>query len=275
MPPTNTTTTAVPPRGYRQPNRTTPLIEHYFDDDNHDPAAGALDARHAARRRDSIEGEDSSGTTWRLDPGSPVYAMANGELVAARFAQPADVVSMSFLLVRHLIFHQTVGGPDPIAALRLDYDHPPSTVYSLYMHIGHPQGLDLTAVNAANPDWLNRVHIRKKECDLGIDFYNQPAPQHHGIDDPAWNQPLPGQLARPTLIDSWRIDQAALDPFLADLAAGRIAIAPFTTQCTPIRIILGDYLGTDGAVAKQGAGTCAASGPKRSPPRPCPDSRSC
>jgi hypothetical protein len=255
VPPANTTTTAVPTRGYRKPDRATPLIEHYFDDDNHDPAVGALDARHAARRRDSIEGEDSSGTTWRLDPGSPVYAMANGELVAARFVQPADVVSMSFLLVRHLIFHQTVGGPDPIAALRLDYDHPPSTVYSLYMHIGHPQGLDLTAVNAANPDWLNRVHIRKKECDLGMDFYNPPAGQHHGIPDAAWNQPLPGQLARPTLVDSWRIDQRTLDSFLADLAAGRIAIAPFTTQSTPIRIILGDYLGAEGAVAKQGAGT--------------------
>jgi hypothetical protein len=138
------------------------------------------------------------------------------------------------------------------------------------MHIGHPQGLDLTAVNVANPDWLNRVHIRKKECQLGIDFYNHPAPLHHGIDNQAWNQPLPGQLARPTLVDSWRNDQAALDPFLADLAAGRIATAPLIPQSTPIRIILGDYLGTDGAVAKQGAGTVRGIRVEAFSPQPLP-----
>lgn len=242
------TTTATPQRGYQRPDASTPLVEHYFDDDNQNDVLGTpLDARHADRSRDGIQGVTSAPATWRLDQGSPVYAMANGELVAARFAQPNGVVSMSFVLVRHLIFHRTVGGADPVRSLRLDYDQAASTVYSLYMHIGHPADLDLTKVNIANPDWLNRVHVRKKECDLGVTFYNDPT--HHGLPAAAWNQPLPGLAARPTLADGWRIDQAALTTFLADLAAGRVAMAPYSDQTTPIRIILGDYLGNDGVVA--------------------------
>jgi len=250
VPPTTNMTTATTRRGYQRPDASTPLIEHYFDDDNQNDVLGTpLDVRHGARSRDGIQGVTSAPATWRLDQGSPVYAMANGELVAARFAQPSGVVSMSFVLVRHRIFQRTVGGADLVQSLRLDYDQAASTVYSLYMHIGHPADLDLTAVNTANPDWLNRVHVRWKESDLGLRFYNDPT--HHGIPTAAWNQPLPGQAARPALVDSWRIDQAALTTFRTDLAAGRVAMAPFANQTTPIQIILGDYLGNDGVIANE------------------------
>ena len=248
VPPFANPTTAAPRRGYQRPDRSTPLLEHYFDDDNQNPIIGGLDGRHDARLRDGILGSTSAPATWRLDQGSPVYALANGELIAARYAQPTGPVSMSFLLVRHLVFHQTVGGADAVLSLRLDYDTPASTVYSLYMHIGDPPGLDLAAFNPANPDWLNRVHIRKRECDLGLTFYDGSA-DHHGVPEAAWNQPLPGQAARPTLVDGWRIDQQALIAFLGDLQVGNTAIAPFTSQSTPIRIILGDYLGNEGVVA--------------------------
>lgn len=241
-------TTAVAVRGYREPDGTTPLVEHYFDVDHH-AAPMVPDGRRNARLRDGIHGPTSSPATWQLDPESPVYALANGELVAARFAQPADVVSLSFVLVRHQIFHDTTGGGGADAD-RLDYDRPPSTIYSLYMHLGHPPGLDLAAVSTDNPDWLNRVHVRKRECDLGMTFYNHAT--HHGIPDAAWNQALPGLAARPTLADGWQIDQTALTTFLADLAAGRIAMAPFTTQSTPIQILLGDFLGHGGVVGEQG-----------------------
>ncbi len=249
-PPLANPTTAAPRRGYSQPDRSTPLLEHYFDDDNQTDILVPLDNRHAARVRDGVLGNTSSPATWQLDPTSPVYAMANGELVAARFAHPAGAVSMSFVLVRHLIFHRTVGGADPVSSLRLDYDRAASTVYSLYVHIGHPAGLDLAAVNAVNPDWLNRVHVRKKECDLGGTFFSHPT--HHGIPDAAWHQPLPGQLARPTLDAGWQTDQVALTTFLNDLSAGNVAMAPFAAQTTPIRILLGDYLGNGGVVSNAG-----------------------
>jgi hypothetical protein len=47
-------------------------------------------------------------------------------------------------------------------------------------------------------------------------------------------------------------DQAALTTFLADLGTGRVAMAPFAAQTTPIQIILGDYLGNEGVIAKEG-----------------------
>ena len=239
-------TTAAPARGYRHPNGTTPLIEHYFDEDNHTPGALILDSRHEARARPGVHGPSSSPASWRLDANSPVYALANGELVAARFARPSGRASLSFVLVRHRIFHLQQANPAAADVGRLDYDRPPSTVYSLYMHLGHPTGLDLAAVNTANPDWLNRVHLRRRECDLGMTFYGHAT--HHGIPNAAWDQALPGNATRPTLAAGWRIDLTALDAFLTTLRAGGVAIAPTVDQCTPIQVILGDFLGTGGAL---------------------------
>jgi hypothetical protein len=241
-------TTAAPERGYRRPDDSTPLIEHYFDDDNHTPGALILDGRHEARARQGVHGRTSSPSTWRLDANSPVYALANGELVAARFARPNGPASLSFVLVRHRVFHQLQADPAPADVGRLNYDRPPSTVYSLYMHLGHPTGLDLTAINQANPDWLNRVLLRKRECDLGVTFFDHPT--HHGIPDDAWSHVLPGTGTRPALADGWRIDQAALGQFLTTLQAGAVAIAPAVDQGTSVQIILGDYLGLGGAVGK-------------------------
>ncbi|MFB9356762.1 N-acetylmuramoyl-L-alanine amidase [Actinoplanes nipponensis] len=240
------TTTATPARGYRAPDGSTPLLEHYFDDDNHTPGAQILDSRHQARARLGVHGPSSSPSSWRLDANSPVYALANGELVAARFARPSGPVSMSFVLVRHRVFHRQQGHPAPADVGRLDYDRPPDTVYTLYLHLGHPAGLNLTAVDTANPDWLNRVHLRKRECDLGMTFHGHST--HHGIPDAAWNQPLPGNATRPTLADGWRIDQTALTAFLTTLQAGGVAIAPTVDQGTPVQVILGDFLGTGGAL---------------------------
>ena len=246
FPGTGNPTTAAPARGYRHPDGTTPLIEHYFDEDNHQPGVMVLDSRHEARTRPGVHGPTSSPSSWRLDANSPVYALANGELVAARFARPGGRASLSFVLVRHRVFHHEQAHPAAADVGRLDYDRPPETVYSLYMHLGHPTGLDLTAVNTANPDWLNRVHLRKKESHLGITFYDHAT--HHGIPDAAWDQPLPGNATRPTLAAGWRIDDTALGAFLTTLQAGGVAIAPTVDQCTPIQVILGDFLGTGGVL---------------------------
>ncbi len=55
---------------------------------------------------------------------TPVYAMANGVVVAARFALSSDPASTGFLLIRHELFHQTV------ANHRIDYDLGPTFIWS-------------------------------------------------------------------------------------------------------------------------------------------------
>jgi N-acetylmuramoyl-L-alanine amidase len=245
------TTTAVPRRVYRNPNGDTPLVEHYFDEN--EPA-------RILRITNGIHGPQSSPLTFRLEQGSPVYALANGELVAARFPAPGDQVSMAFVLVRHEVFHKpnpwnaimtSLGIPAP-APGRIDYDGEPDTIYSLYMHLGRPAGMSFEDIVADNPDWLNRLLIRKKECDLGVPFYDNHA-THHGIPDAAWNSRPPGSGMRLTALESWRVDQVGLDGFLGALGRGDIALAPLKSNlATPIRVILGDFLGEAGVIQRQG-----------------------
>ena len=262
-------TAAVPDRPYRRADRTTPLIEYFFYDQ---PAP--YTARVAAPG--GIQGAGSSPDTFQLEQNSPVYAMANGELVAARYPAPGDV-SMAFVLVRHEVFHlldpSGVGRAHGAAGAgdaahggladigRIDYATEPSTVYSLYMHLGRPDGMDFANVNDHNPDWLNRVLIRMAECDLAV------PPAAGGnlqatLNGFAADLTAPPSLAggRPTPLDAWLMDQNRYRTFLTSLAAGDVAVAPYqgrmdATGPNPIRMILGDYLGVAGAIRKVGGAT--------------------
>lgn len=237
--------TATPRRAYQNPDRSTPVHEFFFDEN---------EATRTARTRFGVHGATASPETFTLDPASPVYAMANGELVAARIA-PADPnhASTSFVLVRHEVFdmpHPLSRPLFPFVALALspdaiDYSREPHYVYTLYMHLGRQDEVDLANVSANNPDWLNRVLIRKKECDLGVAFYGDAT--HHNIPGPAWNSPLPGSATRPTLRESWDTDQRGLDEFLRALRNGDVAVGlPRDPVYHPIRILLGDFLGHAG-----------------------------
>ncbi|MGN6106370.1 MAG: N-acetylmuramoyl-L-alanine amidase [Kofleriaceae bacterium] len=238
--------TSTPRRSYQNPDGTTPVHEFYFDES---------EITRLARVRHGVHGPAGSPETFTLDAGSPVYAMANGELVAARMS-PADPnhVSTSFVLVRHEVFHlphplsQQIATPMfpsfPFVLMpdTIDYSREPHYVYTLYMHLGRQGSVDLENVSAGNPDWLNRVLIRKKECDLGVSFYSHAT--HHGIPDQAWTSPLPGSAVRSTLRESWEIDRVALDAFLSALRNGDVAIGlPRSPIYHPIRILLGDFLG--------------------------------
>jgi hypothetical protein len=200
-----------------------------------------------------------------LDPQSPVYAMANGDLVAARFPLPTSPlphVSMAFALVRHEIYHlrrlpNVVLGPidEPISGL-IDFNRPPATVYTLYMHLGRPDGMSFDEVTAHNPDWLNRVIARKIEAGLGTAFYDAD-PTHNDIPDDAWvNQPrdVPGHVRRPSTLGAWRADKGQLTDFLTKLRAGAVAAVPVQPWVQPIRVLLGDFLGQSGVIRSQ-AGT--------------------
>lgn len=251
--------TNVARRPYRNWDGDTPTLEYYFDENE--------DTR-TARIVEGVHGLVGSPETFDLDAGSPVYAMANGELVAARIPPPAPgMASTAFVLMRHEVFHlphplaQGIAMPPPIPDVAppmpgaIDYSLEPTYVYLLYMHLGRAAGIDLDAPSEHNPDWLNRVLVREKECDLGVAYYGHAT--HHDIPtDAAWDQPMPGGV-RGTLQESWAIDQLALDVFLDALRAGNVALAPPRDPLYQgIRILLGDYLGRAGVRSVQnGVGT--------------------
>ncbi|MEZ4301380.1 MAG: N-acetylmuramoyl-L-alanine amidase [Polyangiaceae bacterium] len=183
----------------------------------------------AAEYRGSWHG----GLHFVLAEGHPVYASANGELVAARFAKNvAGEPSKSFVLLRHEVFHETR------STGRVDYDVEPSIVYTLTMHLD-TSGVTFDSISEKNPDWLNRMLVRKKECDLGLSFKqaNPKAP------DDAWDGAAPG---RPKIWESWERDQKAIENALQTLRDGKVTVFPMGD--TAIRAILGDYLGNAGAL---------------------------
>ena len=114
----------------------TPLKEYYWSTPAAIPQGRVRTGIHGARPPADL----------RAARGSRIYALANGELVAARF--PAEgAMSLAFMLVRHEVFHQLDrarrpggAGTLPVFADRIDYDMAPTSVYSLYMHSGGPPG---------------------------------------------------------------------------------------------------------------------------------------
>lgn len=246
--PTTTVTSAAPVRPYRTPNGQTPPIEYYYDEDHHQ-APFVLDDQHSDRIQDGIHGPESSPTTFRLDNNSPVYALANGELVAARYSALGSV-SMSFVLVRHEVFHQQAAAP---VGPRLDYDVDPDWLYTLYMHLAFTAVTDFhfDVPDAANPDWLNRVLIRMRECDLVDPFHTAHAGHtgHPGdVPDAVWNGVRPGSAQRPSMLTALQADRTAYRDFLTALQAGRVATAPVGPGVTRMNVLLGDYLGRGGVI---------------------------
>jgi hypothetical protein len=207
--------------------------------------------------------------------------MANGQLVAARLRPAGAGASLSFVLVRHEVFVQ----PDPTGVLalwssllsgqpplptwekpgRLDYNAEPATVYSLYMHLGEIDQMNFDVPDEFNPGWLNRVLVRKKECDLAIDAANRLHPALDAIRNATPNdfsQPPPPAANRANLISQLYLDKYYLGIFLDRLAAGEIAMAPTSQMIlgrilapTAIRVLLGDFLGTAGAISVNGGTT--------------------
>ena len=228
----------------------TPLKEYYWP-----TAVATVTARSTA----GIHGARSTPRTFSLPQGSRVYAMANGEVVAARFGPDNAGVDLSMLVVRHEVYHRLDGRPAAAAppnglpqfAGRIDYDLAPSSVFSLYMHLGRPAGLTFDRVDGANPDWLNRLLIRMKECDLGHDFRTSAAGR--AIPDATWNTERPGFRLRTAA--SWELDRDNYRPTIRRLAGQQLTLMPGNQMVTPIQILLGDYLGDAGVVRRDAAGS--------------------
>src|SRR5215472_6623485 len=252
---TATPDAAVAARPYSLATRdgNTPLKEYFWSM----PAAVPQ-----GRVRTGIHGSRGTPRTFELPENSRIYALANGELVAARFPAETGQVSLAFMLVRHEVFHQLDTRPPapgtpttlPMFSNRIDYDIAPTPVYSLYMHLGRPPGMSFDVPEAANPDWLNRVLARKKEAELGAAF--RASATGAAIPVAKWNdRPPAARGRRPTLLEAWTADNAGLTTFLNTLRAGNLAVVPLDADATLIRILLGDYLANAGVISRDHATT--------------------
>jgi len=241
--PTPTVQLSTSQRDYRKARATTPLREYYYDAD------GEPSDYTAAR----VAGDTVSfgGNAFTATNQTPVFAMANGVMVAAcipSVVPMAPTAQPGFALVRHEVFYQT-------AANRIDYDTDPTVFYTLTHFIDNPQR-DLTNASDNNPDWLNRFLVRLTESELAVTLHTDrvvsmaanPAQIDLALQH-AWAR-IPSGLQRRTLGDEISSDAADYRLIATDLSQGNVALFPLELRpgTTPVRVILGDFLGFPGAM---------------------------
>jgi N-acetylmuramoyl-L-alanine amidase len=245
---------ATTEREYRRARGTTPLIEYYFDVQEATRDGSAYDDLKVPW----LPGAD----VWSLPQETPLYAMANGVAIAARLSPTGspDAPGTGFLLTRHEVFHRGRSGR---AALAIDYDRPPTQVWTLITFLSC-DGFSTTDRTMSNPDWLNRFVIRKRECELAVQFIDnidtrqppnmlpQNVPAWRQAFRRAWNYQPPGEgqsSTRPSTGDSIRRDDTVYRELGAHLAVGDPVHFPRENAAggaTPVNVLLGDYLGTPG-----------------------------
>lgn len=226
-------------RPYRQARGDTPLVEYYFD-------APGTDADYNARKSLlSVTPADR----FTLNVNAPIYALTNGVAIAARLPITTDTANPGFLLTRHEVFHVSAAVP----AARIDYDQPPTYVWSLISYVQAP-GFSIAQVVDANPDWLNRFVIRLKETELAVTFHTghpADAAMNRGwAHQPAAPTPPSALVRRSTTGTTIERDAAVYRPIANDLDAGKPVFFPLAndTVVTPVTILLGDYLGIAGTL---------------------------
>jgi len=116
--------------------------------------------------------------------------------------------------------------------------------------------MSFDSVAEGNPDWLNRLLVRKKETEVGVAFHTDHAAQ---VPNSAWNSQPPGNFTglrarRPTVLEGWTTDEANYTPTLNRLRAGPLTVMPIDPWSTPIKVLLGDFLGNAGVISHTAAG---------------------
>ena len=177
------------------------------------------------------------------DLAAPAYAMANGVVVATRFAFSNSPSNSGFLLVRHEVFHES-------NANRINYDVAPTYVWTL-THFLANVGISVDQINGAHPDWLNRFVMRLKECELAVDFHGRTfAPTNTNLAlrnalTRGWGHNPSGAGPRLATGQEIETDATAYRRIANELINGRHALFPLEANPapTPVRVILGDFLG--------------------------------
>jgi hypothetical protein len=227
---TDGTAASTTMRPYFQARLNTPLVDYYYD-----ASGGAADYRNL-RALVTIE------ETFLLPLATPIYAMANGVVVAARLGTAPG--TSGFLLVRHEVFYRAANN-------HIDYDHAPTFVWTLIsfldnaqFNIPSPPPALAAPTPANNPSWLNRFIIRLRECELAVQFHAAHASTNAALTT-GWTHSPSGAGPRSTTGQEIERDAAAFREIADDLNASRIALFPLeaTTDTTPVRVCLGDFLG--------------------------------
>ncbi|MGH9886667.1 MAG: hypothetical protein ACREBE_14125, partial [bacterium] len=228
-----TATPATAQRPYLQARKTTPLLEYYYD------APGARTDYEALQQLMTVE------ETYRLPGTTPIYALANGVVVAAQLTGPIPGTT-GFVLVRHEVFHENASGA-------INYEHAPTYVWTLISSLDTSGAIIpaappavAAATPAANPSWLNRFILRLRECELAVQFHTANAAGSAALRN-GWARPRSGG-GRGAIGHEIEQDATAYRTAADNLTAGRVARFPLasSTDTTPVRMCLGDFLGFPG-----------------------------
>lgn len=234
---TETTGASTTMRPYFQARHNTPLVDYYYD-----AHGGAADYNGMVEVMSPPE-------TFVLRLATPIYALANGVVVAARFAVNPPGTS-GFVLVRHEVFHTA-------ASHRIDYDHAPTFVWTLIsfldnalFNIPAAPPAPAAATPATNPSWLNRFIVRLRECELAVQFHTTNAAMNGALRT-GWAHTPSGAGPRTSTGQEIERDAAVYRTIADALTAGRVARFPLesATDTTPVRVCLGDFLGYPGRTA--------------------------
>jgi hypothetical protein len=218
-------------RPYLQARSDTPLVDYYYD------ALGAPQDYNALHEALSLEEK------FRLPLATPIYAMANGVVVAARFANSNNPATSGFLLVRHEVFYQAANN-------HIDYDRQPTFVWSLIRFLDNvgftipaaPPAVP-AATSASNPTWLNRFIMRLRECELAVQFHTANA--GNAALTRGWGHNPSGTGPRSSTGQEIERDATVYRAVADDLSASHVALFPLeaSTDTTCVRVCLGDFLG--------------------------------
>jgi hypothetical protein len=260
-----------PRRGYTNARGDTLLQEYYYD-----AAEAGTDFTTIGARFNALASADldaSAGVShFGLDAGTPAYAMANGVIVAARLPNPQDVANPAFLLVRHELFYRADATTNAI-----DYDHPPTIAWTLTTYLACDQ-FDYTQPSDNNPEWLNRLLVRLKECELAVAYKtahpadNAQSTQYKGhpksfandqLFQQAWSHvPTSGAPQRLSTGTEIQADATAYRDIVTTLQANNYKLFPLegSSDTTPVRVILGDFIGTCGSFPNPPMGSQGSNG---------------
>ena len=212
-------------RPYAQARSTTPLVEYYYD------AAGQTADYNGLRVVLLLSDR------FRLAADVPVYAIANGVLVAAKIPIAADPNLGGFVLTRHEVYWRVNGN-------RIDYDTPPTYVWSLITFLSNANAV-FTTLSLDNPDWLNRTIMRVVQCEAAVQFRTR----HPSANlETGWNHQPSGPGPRLATGQEIEWDATSYRRYVNDLQAGSVVLFPLESNSvpTPVRVTLGDFLGTPG-----------------------------
>jgi hypothetical protein len=218
-------------RPYNQARHTTPLIEYFWE-------AQGLPADYNAKKDTTTP--PLPDECFKLATEVPIYAMANGVVVAARMELDSQPLKSGFLLVRHEVFNTLSNG-------LVNYDVPPLYFWSLTTFLDDI-GFTVDATSDSNPDWLNRFVLRLLEAEAAVVFHNanlaKPAAAQNAHLNAGWafQAGTGDRLATGQEIER---DANSYRQMANDLVVGNVVLFPLEANSapTPVRVILGDFLG--------------------------------